>query len=299
MFLAFTPFSYLFLLVYSFLIITLFTIRRFYLFWVYIEILMLLFIGLSYTLFTHSYTQLMLYFLIQTLASFSMLVFYTLDYSYMLYFSLFLKLGMFPFISWYLNVLYRFPNFILFLSSTLHKLPPLMLFWLVYSQEFVSFIIISVAISVLVGGYYILTILDLRYLIVVSSIANNGFLLLSLISGALASFTIFYTIYIFNMLLILGILGILVKPLVVVSRFKRFQVLLMILLLLNIASLPPLPIFLAKFIIIYDFFITNPTSSFWVILLLLANVAIIASYCQMFIKYITQTYANSRSYLLY
>jgi len=299
MFLAFTPFSYLFLLVYSFLIITLFTIRRFYLFWVYIEILMLLFIGLSYTLFTHSYTQLMLYFLIQTLASFSMLVFYTLDYSYMLYFSLFLKLGIFPFMSWYLNVLYRFPNFILFLSSTLHKLPPLILFWLVYSQEFVSFIIISVALSVLVGGYYILTILDLRYLIVVSSMANNGFLLLSLISGTLASFTMFYTIYVFNMLFILGIIGILVKPLVVVSRSKRFQVLLIMMLLLNMASLPPLPMFLAKFLIIYDFFITNPISSFWVTLILLANVAIIASYCQMFIKYVTQTYANSRRYLLY
>lgn len=159
-------------------------------------------------------------------------------------------------------MLYRFPNFILFLSSTLHKLPPLILFWLVYSQEFVSFIIISVALSVLVGGYYILTILDLRYLIVVSSMANNGFLLLSLISGTLASFTMFYTIYVFNMLFILGIIGILVKPLVVVSRSKRFQVLLIMMLLLNMASLPPLPMFLAKFLIIYDFFITNPISSF-------------------------------------
>jgi len=60
---------------------------------------MLLFMGLSYTIFTHSFTQLILYFLIQTLASFSMLVFYTLDLSYLFYFSLFFKLGIFPFIS--------------------------------------------------------------------------------------------------------------------------------------------------------------------------------------------------------
>lgn len=60
---------------------------------------MLLFIGLSYTIFVHSYTQLILYFLIQTLASFGMLVFYTLDANYLLYFALFLKLGIFPFMS--------------------------------------------------------------------------------------------------------------------------------------------------------------------------------------------------------
>lgn len=60
---------------------------------------MLLFMGLSYTIFAHRYTQLMLYFLMQTLASFGILVFYTLGSDYLLYSALFLKLGIFPFIS--------------------------------------------------------------------------------------------------------------------------------------------------------------------------------------------------------
>ena len=132
MFVIFTPFSYLFFSVYSLVLLFMFTLSNFYLFWVYIEIAMLLFIGLAYTIFLHSYTQLILYFLIQTLASFSMLVFYTLDQRYLLYFSLFLKLGIFPFISWYLNVLYRFPSFTLLIRRTLHKLPPLFLFHLFY-----------------------------------------------------------------------------------------------------------------------------------------------------------------------
>ena len=118
---------------------------------------------------------------IQTLASFSMLVFYTLDFSYLFYFFLFFKLGIFPFISWYLNVLYRFPSFVLLLSRTLHKLPPLFLFLLVYNSTYSSFILLSVLLSLIVGGFYMLNVLDLRYLIVVSSMANNGFLLLGLI----------------------------------------------------------------------------------------------------------------------
>ena len=149
---------------------------------------MLLFIGLSYTVFTHSFTQLILYFLIQTLASFRMLVFFTTDLSFLFYSSLFFKLGIFPFISWYLNVLYRFPSFILLLARTLHKLPPLFLFLLVYNSDYSSFILLSVLLSLFVGGLYILSVLDLRYLIVVSSMANNGFLIIGLMSGRIFTF---------------------------------------------------------------------------------------------------------------
>jgi len=63
------------------------------------EIVILLFIGVSYTIFIHRYTQLILYFLFQTVASFSVLVFYLFSYKYLLFVRLFLKLGMFPFFS--------------------------------------------------------------------------------------------------------------------------------------------------------------------------------------------------------
>ena len=299
MFVVFTPFSYLFLSVYSLVLIFMFTLSNFYIFWIYIEIAILLFIGLAYTIFLHSYTQLMLYFLIQTLASFRILVFYTLDQSYLLYFSLFLKLGIFPFISWYLNVLYRFPSFTLLIRRTLHKLPPLFLFYLFYRSAYRSFILVSALLSLIVGGFYILMIVDLRYLIVVSSIANNSFLLLGIISGSLTSFFFFYTLYFFNMLLLLLRFKALLKPLVYSAREKAPIVLLLIALLLNIAALPPIPMFIAKFIVIYNYLLVNPVSLSFLVILVLCNVAIIARYCQLFIKYVTQVYSNPSFHLLY
>lgn len=299
MFVIFTPFSYLFFSVYSLVLLFIFTLSNFYLFWVYIEIAMLLFIGLAYTIFLHRYTQLMLYFLMQTLASFRMLVFYTLDQGYLLYFSLFLKLGMFPFMSWYLNVLYRFPSFTLLIRRTLHKLPPLFLFHLFYRSTYRTFVLTSALISLIVGGFYMLMVLDLRYLIVVSSIANNSFLLIGIISGSLSSFFFFYFLYFINMLLLLLTFKGLLKPLIYTSRDKAPIVILLMLLLLNIAALPPIPMFLAKFIVIYNYLIVNPLSLSFLIVLVLCNVAIMASYCQLFIKYVTQVYSNSSFHLLY
>ena len=99
MFILFTPFTFLFFSVYLLVIVFLLTVSNFYFFWVYMEILILLFIGTAYTVFVGSYTQLILYFLMQTLASFGILVFYILEVQELLVISLFLKLGMFPFMS--------------------------------------------------------------------------------------------------------------------------------------------------------------------------------------------------------
>lgn len=298
MFLLFTPFSYLFLTVYALVLFFILTLRNFYIFWLYIEISILLFMGLSYTIFVHSYTQLMLYFLIQTLASFGILVFYTLNTRYLLYFALFLKLGMFPFISWYLNVLYRFPSFTLLLRRTLHKLPPLFLFYIFYDTAYTNLILVSVLLSLIVGGVYMLTILDMRYLIVVSSMANNSFLLLGLMSGRFFTFFMFFTLYFFTMLFVLITLKGLTKPLINPNFIKYRITLMTILLLLNMAALPPLPIFLAKFLVIYDFMRVNLVSFPFLVVLVLANVSMIARYCQLFIKFVTQVYSNSSIYLL-
>lgn len=260
---------------------------------------MLLFMGLSYTIFVHRYTQLMLYFLIQTLASFGILVFYTLGVDYLLYSALFLKLGMFPFISWYLNVLYRFPSFTLLVRRTLHKLPPLFLFYTVYSSTYTNFVLVSVLLSLIVGGLYILTIIDIRYLIVVSSIANNSFLLLGLISGNFVTFTFFFTLYFFTMLFVLMTFKGLIKPLINPNFTKYRITLLTIVLLLNMAAIPPLPIFLAKFLVIYDFLQARPLSFSFLVVLVLANVSMIARYCQLFIKFVTQAYSNSSIHLLH
>lgn len=299
MFILFTPFSYLFLTVYLLVLFFILTLRNFYIFWLYIEVAMLLFMGLSYTIFAHRYTQLMLYFLIQTLASFGILVFYTLGSDYLLYSALFLKLGIFPFISWYLNVLYRFPTFTLLIRRTLHKLPPLFLFYIIYNSSYTNFLLVSVLLSLLVGGLYMLTVLDLRYLIVVSSMANNSFLLLGVMSGNLFRFSLFFTLYFFTMLFLLATLKGLLKPLIYPFNIKYGITLFLVIMLLNIAAFPPLPIFLAKFLILYDFLSINSLSYPFLVIVVLANVTIMASYCQLFIKFVTQVYSNSSLHLLH
>jgi len=299
MFLAFTPFTFFFVRVYRIVLLFIFSLSNFYFFWLYIEIAILLFIGLSYTIFSHSFTQLILYFLIQTLASFRMLVFYTLDFSYLFYFFLFFKLGIFPFISWYLNVLYRFPSFVLLLSRTLHKLPPLFLFFLVYNSTYSSFILLSVLLSLIVGGFYMLNVLDLRYLIVVSSMANNGFLLLGLISGSMFVFWFFYSLYFLNMFFILYMLGGFTKLSFNQIRSKSLTTIVVLALLFNLAALPPFPMFFAKFLVLLEYFMSAPDSTYMIVILILANVFIMASYCQLLIKYVVNNYSHSSSHLLF
>jgi len=299
MFLAFTPFTFFFVRVYRIVLLFIFSLSNFYFFWLYIEIAILLFIGLSYTIFNHSFTQLILYFLIQTLASFSMLVFYTLDFFYLFYFFLFFKLGIFPFISWYLNVLYRFPSFVLLLSRTLHKLPPLFLFLLVYNSTYSSFILLSVLLSLIVGGFYMLNVLDLRYLIVVSSMANNGFLLLGLISGSMFVFWLFYSLYFLNMFFILYMLGGFTKLSFNQIRSKSLTTIVVLALLFNLAALPPFPMFFAKFLVLLEYFTSATNSTYMIVILILANVFIMASYCQLLIKYVVNNYSHSSSHLLF
>lgn len=298
MFLVFTPFRYFFLSSYLIVLLFLFSINNFYLFWLYIEVLMLLFIGFSYTIFSNRYTQLMVYFLIQTVASFRILVFYTLDYKFLFCMFLFLKLGIFPFFSWYINVLYRFPSSLLLLSSTLHKLPPLLLLRIVFTSSEVALLSVICLITLVLGGFFILRVLDFRYLLVVSSIANNRFLVFGIISGSYISFFIFYGLYFLTIALRLYLLDNFIKPLLTSNSTKPFIILLITLLLLNIAALPPLPMFVAKFLLIYDFLAIHSSFMGLVILLVLANVSMVVSYCQLFIKLTTHSYTNISIYFL-
>ena len=298
MFLVFTPFRYFFIRSYLIVLSFLFSISNFYLFWLYIEVLILLFIGFSYTIFSNSYTQLIVYFLIQTIASFRILVFYTLGYPSLFCMFLFLKLGIFPFFSWYVNVLYRFPSSLLLLRGTLHKLPPLLLLGIVATASNVALLVLTSLVTLVVGGFFILSVIDFRYLLVVSSIANNRFLVLGVISGRYSGFFIFYVLYFITMALSLYILDNFIKPLLIGQSTKTFSILFITFLLLNIAALPPLPIFLAKFLLIYEFLLIHSSFLGLIVLIVLANVPIVVSYCQLFIKLTTNCYSNVSIYFL-
>lgn len=299
MFLFFTPYTYIFLSFYFLIIIIIFSVTNFFLFWLFIEILILLFIGVSYTLFTHRYTQLILYFLFQTLGSFCVLVIYLFRIKYLLFFRLFFKLGIFPFFSWYINVLYRFPSFLLLLARTFHKLPPMYIFFLVYNISEINFLIIFCAFTIIISSFYIFIIYDLRYLLIVSSIGNNRFLLLSVITNNLILFLIFYLVYLLTIVLIL------IRFNNLTSHSYSYRIIFSIfglyifILLLNLASFPPFPGFFTKFLVFIQCYYIYPFSSIYLLIIIFLNVLIIVSYVNVFFKYILNFYSNSNNLIIF
>lgn len=299
MLLFFTPYTYLFLSLYFVVLSLIFSLRNFFIFWLFIEILILLFIGISYTLFSHSYTHLILYFLFQTLGSFSILVTYLFSIKYLLYTSLFLKLGIFPFFSWYINVLYRFPPFMLFLSSTIHKLPPIYIFYLTLDISITEFIVIIMILTILVSSSIIFFIKDLRYLIVVSSIGNNTFLLLAVISNSLVVFRFFYFIYVIRIILLITTFGNLTSHSYSYNLSHMVFTSYLLALLLNLASFPPFPGFFSKFLVFLSCIEAYSNLNSYFLLIIVLNVVIMIRYISVYFKYIINIYRNNSNLVLY
>ena len=174
MFLAFTPFTYFFLSFYFLFFFFLFTSSNFIIFWVFMEFMMLIFIGMSYTLFRRNFSSLILYFLVQTISSFSIFLFYLSFSTLFLSLSFFMKLSIFPFHFWFVNVCYRFPNFVLFLSSSFHKVPVffIILFFLPSFSHFYFFL--SILFTLLVSGSMMIVSSDFRSMLLASSVGNNS-----------------------------------------------------------------------------------------------------------------------------
>jgi NADH:ubiquinone oxidoreductase subunit 2 (subunit N) len=206
---------------------------------------------------------------------------------------------MFPFFSWYINVLYRFPSFILFLARTFHKLPPLYIFFLVIDKEILLFILLVSIFTILIASVFMLSIYDLRYLLIVSSIGNNSFLLLAVITNRIFLFSIFYFIYFITIFLILLTFNNLTSHSYSYSlNFSLFSIYLM-LLILNLASFPPFPGFFTKFFIFLVCYSIYSYYSYFLLIIIILNVLIIVSYIRVFFKYIVNIYSNSSNLILY
>lgn len=228
------------------LLFMLFSVSDFFTFWFIIELIMLTLIGFSFTLFLNRVSQLMVYFFIQSISSFVILVSYVMDFSFLFSLALIVKLGMFPVYTWYVRSLVRFPNFVLYIASTLHKLPPLLIltnFNLMFSPSVFWFSIVR---TVFVSGFLILSSQDLRYLLVLSSVGNNSWLLLSqLVSvSVIVSYWFVYSLLLFFLLYYIGYFF-------SSSNFSFFPNLLI---LTSLSGLPPFPLFFVKILVLYGLF---------------------------------------------
>jgi len=291
MFLLFSPFSFLLSLFYLFLLFSLFSLFSPIFFWLVMELLMLVFIGLSYSVFSNSFSSLVLYFLIQTVASFSVLLSYLYSFSFLLCVSFMLKLSIFPFHFWFLSVVYRFPRFILFLSSSFHKLP-IFLFSLNFSLPFSSLCaLFSILISVLLSSLFILSAVDFRILILSSSVGNNSWLFIASLSGFYCFFT-FFVFYSFFLFLLLFSFSSFSSPV----KANRHTYLIIPLLLVCLSGLPPLPLFYPKLFILYQSICLFP--SFFIFFFLVFARLMLVGYVQACFKFFVLKYSSIRFFFI-
>lgn len=294
MFLVFTPYSFLFFSLYLIFLTSLSTLSRFYYYWIVIEIIMLLFMGISYTVFVSSYSQVIVYFLIQVISSFFILVFYIYSIPSLLTIAFLIKLSIFPFFMWYINVLYRFPNFILWLARTLHKIPAILIIKIFILPLNLDLLWVSIILTTLISGLIMLTVIDFRIVLVISSIGNNSWFILSQIANTFI-FLIFIFVYTSSLFYILKGFGSLSKPSLHSSLNPDSYGL--SLWVLSLSGMPPFPLFYRKILLIL-YISMNWELNYFFPLFLFFNSLIVVGYLQSIIKYFIYVYSTQLHYLL-
>ena len=293
MFLFFTPYTFFFIFFYFLFLLFMFSCSNFVVFWVFIEFMMLIFMGISYTLFLNNFSSLMLYFLLQTISSFSILLFYL--YPIPLMFSLFLtmKLSMFPFHFWFLNICYRFPNFVLYLASSFHKIPIFFILLLFLPPLRITFIIVSTILTVLISGFMIIRSIDFRGILVSSSVGNNSWFLIRSILD-IFSFCLFFLTYSFFLYLVFSELSVFTKPIVNAPSKPIYNLFYYI---TFIRGLPPFPVFFTKMFILFSLFIKFGLT-IYLGLFIFSSCLILVGYIYSMAKYFTHIFSSQSLYLL-
>lgn len=259
-------------------------------FWIFIEISILVFIGLRYTIFLNRFSPLIVYFLIQAFASFRILITYCWRSTIIFTIFIIFKLAIFPFHTWFLNVIYRFPNFILLLSSTLQKLPVFLIiltFNIYLERRLIWFRIVS---STLIAGILILQTSDIRIVILSSSIGNNSWFILTYFIN-IQTFLLFFITYSLFIFFIISNLHYFSKP--ITLGLKRQSLFIFIVLMLSISGLPPFPFFFTKIYVLTHIFSSFTDWSSLLLLFLITNSFIIAGYFNRVSKYYIHSFSSS------
>lgn len=293
MVILFSPYSFVFILCYFMFIFSLLMVDNFYYYWGVIELLILLFMGVSYTLFVSSYSQLMTYFLLQALSSFLILIFYLYNLDTFLTLAFLLKLSMFPFFTWYVNLIYRFPNFIFWLARTLHKVPAMLIIKVFSLSLNISFLWVSIIATVLLRGVMILSVVDFRIVLVLSSIGNNSWFILSQIVNTFVFFIFIFT-YRLSLYFVITSFGGLSKFSFVFNRvnlsyFLSFWV-------LSLSGIPPFPLFYLKIATIL-LLTTSLGLNYLFFIFLIFNALMVIGYLQSLMKYYIYVYSSISHYL--
>lgn len=236
-----TPFRYLYLYAYILILLFILSVKNLYLYWLLIEVFVLLFIAVAYSIKIKSPSCLMLYFIVQTLSSFGLLlrIFFSPALARVF---LLVKIAMFPFMAWFIKALSSFPPLLLLLRITFNKLPVLLLiptFELLLDWDVVFFFSI---ISLMLGRVLIVLTLKIPLILIYSSIRNNiwFFIREELNTHFLL---VFLRVYALSLWILLAHFN----PI----TYKMSKSAVRFLALMNLARVPLLPMFWVKLLLVY------------------------------------------------
>lgn len=289
-----TPQSFIFFSIYTLFIFLILCSDTFFIFWSLMEIRTLVFMGMRYSLFKNNFSQLLTFFIIQTISAFSVLVFYVMGWNLAFTLSLILKLSIFPFHFWYLNLIPFFPNLVLFMSRTIFKIPSMLLLLFFYSNLSLTPLMISVVLTIFVGAMAIIFRNDLRFLLIASSVANNSWFILSMLARFIlfSFYLFFYSAFLFLVLASLGSLrsGSLYKLSFSSSSLVLFS-------LVSIAGIPPFPVFFIKMCSVIALSSLFLGSRLYIFFIMLFSVFMLLGYLKFCFSLIINVFTNQQSFI--
>ena len=261
-------FNFYFLLLVSIIISIRFNSR--FIIWLRLEINMLRFLPIISSGLNIELENSVKYFLIQRWAS----IIFLISYFFCSYFinsirillilSIFIKLGISPFHTWFISILKTCSLYILMLLSTLQKIIPLIILNNVFFffRIFYFCIIITIIFLVIILS----SVININKLLALSSLGN----ILWLISSNLLSLKLmilFLTIYVF---LLMGIYlfynSFYYNLFIQINRINFFDKIIIVLLFISLGGIPPLLGFLRKFLILKIIFIYENLILFLIII---------------------------------
>lgn len=289
-----TPQSFIFFSIYVLFIFLMLCSDTFFIFWSLMEIRTLVFMGMRYSLFKNNFSQLLTFFIIQTISAFSVLVFYVIGWGLAFTISILLKLSIFPFHFWYLNLIPLFPNLVLFISRTIFKIPSILLLLFFYINLDLMSLIISVVLTILVGAMSIIFRNDLRFLLVASSVANNSWFILSILARVVlfSLYLFFYSIFLLIVLFSLGSLG---SGSLYKLSFSSSSLILFS--LVSIAGIPPFPVFFMKISSVIALSSLFLGSRLYIFFVMLFSVLMLLGYLKFCFSLIMNVFSNQQSFI--
>lgn len=284
-----SPQTFLFSLLYLSLTLIIISLDNFFAYWVIIELRTLVFIGVSYSSFKNNFRILLVFFIIQTISAFRLLLFFIASSALGFTFSLLIKLAMFPYHFWYFSLVPSFPNFALFFSMTIFKIPSIYILRSFSHLLSYEILFLSSILTIMVGGFIMVFRNDLRLIVVGSSIANNTWFVFSQLSRRFIFILYFSLYYIFLYMVFTKFSNLFSFSSQNTYFMKNYLV---IFSLVTISGLPPFPLFYVKMLIVLQL-ISNLSLAFFIFVVILANVLVLLGYIKFIFNYMLNFYGNS------